>query len=294
MDEQKKDELHARLLAQSLPIDDLEQALPHLRRPFSAEAVRWKVQSTWPKGPEKKGAVIVAYIDARLVIERLNAVAAAFWTAKYSPTSKPDLMMCELTVFGTSRIDVGQSSKGLSKDLISDALKRAAVQFGVGVSVYALPQTAWTLEAAGGALKKVGGGEKASLALTPSGHASLKAGYVEWLEHTGKPHFGPPLDHGDVDWISDMPAEAPAETESEDDTETATAAPDALDDAMATDLRAQIEAAYQELRGVDRKVMLAGAFQAELKAAQGSHEGLRELLVRLQDLIADARVKVAA
>lgn len=289
MDEHQKDELHARLLAQLLPVDDLEQALPHLRRPFSAEAVRFKVQSTWPKGPEKKGAIIVPYIDARLVIERLNAVAAAFWSAKYSPTSKADLMMCELTVFGTSRIDVGQSPKGLSKDLISDALKRAGVQFGVGVSVYALPQTAWTLEAAGGALKKIGGGEKASLALTPAGHASLKASYQDWLVDTGEPHFGPVLDHGDVDWVSEMPAEAPGDSESEDDGETPTAVPEPVSDAAGVMLREEVEAAYVALRDASKTALLPAAFQAELTAAQGSHAGLRELLVRLQDLTASAK-----
>jgi hypothetical protein len=41
---------------------------------------------------------------------------------------------------GVTRTDVGESTEGLSKDLVSDALKRAAVPFGVGVSCYALPE----------------------------------------------------------------------------------------------------------------------------------------------------------
>jgi hypothetical protein len=54
-------------------------------------------------------------------------------------------MMCKLTVLGQTRCDVGWS-KGTGNDmdlksLYSDAFKRAAVKFGIGVSIYALPQT---------------------------------------------------------------------------------------------------------------------------------------------------------
>lgn len=296
MDDAKRDELRARLLEQTLPVDSLNAALPHLRRPFSAEAVRWKVQSTWPSGKgAKKGAVLVAYVDARLVVERLNAVVGGEWTADYKPTSKPDLMQCELTVLGVTRRDVGQSPKQLSKDLVSDALKRAAVQFGVAVSVYALPQSAWPLSRAGDGLKVIAAGtDRESLALTPSGHASLKVGYQEWLVSVGESHFGPVLDHGDVDWVSELPAEAPAEEEQDETAETPVAVPEALQDDEARDLRARVEQAYQELRVMDRRVLLPAAFQAELKAALGSHEQLRELLTRVQDLTADARAKAAA
>lgn len=295
MDEQKKDELHARLLAEKLPVDSLNAALLHLRRPFAADAVKWKVQSTWDS-PRGKGAVLVAYVDARVVIERLNAVVGGAWNQDYRPLSKDTMLACDLTVFGVKRPDVGESPKKLSKDLVSDALKRAAVQFGVGVSVYALPQASWALDKAGAALKEVGK-DKKSIVLTDEGHASLRQSYRDWLTRTGEKSFGPVLDHGDILWIDGMPG-APVEEEPEDDaetpTETPTVAPEPVSDTAGVQLRAEVEGAYLALREESKAALLPAAFQAELTAAQGSHEGLRELLTRLQDLTADARAKTAA
>jgi hypothetical protein len=289
MDDEKRQELWQQLEQASLPVSSLNAALPHLRRPFAGEAVKWKVQSTWPKGPDKQGAVLVAYMDARLVIERFNAVVGSEWTAKYLPTSKADIMMCELTVFGVPRIDVGEATnKGLSKDLISDALKRAAVHFGVGVSVYALPLVRWNLADAGAHLRKIGRDDKTSLALTDQGHAALRAGYMSWLESKGK-DFGPVLDHGDaIDSGMDVvPEGAP-----EEPVETPPAVPEPLTDDTATQLRADIEAAYVELRKLSKQRLLPAVFQAEMTAAQGSHEQLREMLVRIQDLTADEQGKL--
>jgi hypothetical protein len=285
MDDQRRTELWQQLEAASLPVSGLNAALPHLRRPFAAEAVKWKVQSVWPKGPDPQGAVIVAYMDARLVIERLNAVAGGEWTAKYSPTSKPEMMMCELTVFDVTRVDVGESPKKLSKDLISDALKRAAVHFGVGVSVYALPQVRWRLADSGGALRKTGQGDKVSLLLTDQGHASLRDGYVSWLAGKGR-DFGPPLDHGDA---ADSGMDAEPEAPAGDSVETGPAAPEPLTDEMATQLRADIEQAYLELRKISKTRLPAGEFQARLARALGSHELLRELLTEIQDLTSEQK-----
>jgi hypothetical protein len=288
VDDAKRDALRERLLEESLPVATLDEALPHLRRPFSAEAVKWKVQSTWPKNPPKKGAVIVAYIDARLVIERLNAVVGGSWTAAYHAVAANEkLLRCDLDVFGVTRRDVGESPKKMSKDLISDALKRAAVQFGVGVSVYALPQVSWSLDSAGAALKAWGEGERATLLLTPHGHASLREGYREWLLTTGEQHFGPALDHGDIVPADEAPPEAAA-LEAEEDAETPSAPVERLDDDEARDLRERIEQAYTAIPKARRSGMPPAAFQASLASAAGSHEELRELLTQLQDMAGEA------
>jgi len=183
-----------------LPVESLNEALPHLRRPFTPEAIRFKVQNVWKN---KQGCIIVAYIDARLVIERLNAVVAGGWTFEPQATQDGKHMIGNLTVLGVKRSDVGQSVKGFSKDLWSDALKRAAVPFGIGVSVYSLPEIIRTLDGEKNnrypAIEKRGSGEKETLALTPAGHATLRAGYKAWLEQTGIRMFGQPLDHGDVE-----------------------------------------------------------------------------------------------
>src|SRR5690606_7091142 len=58
-----------------LPVATLAEAIPHLRRPFTPEAIRFKVQSVFKKQDGTPFAcLIVPYIDARLASERLNRV----------------------------------------------------------------------------------------------------------------------------------------------------------------------------------------------------------------------------
>jgi hypothetical protein len=189
----------AALDRQRLPVLTLDEAIPHLRRPFTPEAIRFKVQSVFKQQDGTPfGCLIVAYIDARLAGERLNRVIPDGWSAKYEVILGTKLMWCRLTVDGVTREDVGESPKGLSKDLVSDALKRAAVHFGVGVSCYALPQIKLTMNEAHGRIEIRGKGDKRTIALTEHGHTKLREGYSKWLEEHGIPRFGPPLDHGDV------------------------------------------------------------------------------------------------
>jgi hypothetical protein len=183
-----------------LPVQTLAEAIPHLRRPFTPEAIRFKVQSVFKQQDGTPFAcLVVAYIDARLASERLNRVIPQRWQAHYQPVDgNPKLMWCALSVDGVVRRDVGESPKGMSKDLVSDALKRAAVHFGVGVSCYALPQIRLTMSDSHGRIEIRGKGEKRTIALTEHGMAKLRDGYAKWLEEHGVSRFGAPLDHGDV------------------------------------------------------------------------------------------------
>lgn len=189
----------AKLDSRRLPVETLAEAIPHLRRPFTPEAIRFKVQSVFKGSDGPSGCLIVAYIDARLASERLNRVIPGGWKAVYAPVDgNPKLLWCHLKVDDVTRTDVGESTKGMSKDLVSDALKRAAVHFGVGVSCYALPQITLWLRDSHGRIEVRGKGEKQTIVLTEHGHAKLREGYARWLEEHGIDRFGPPLDHGDV------------------------------------------------------------------------------------------------
>ncbi len=91
------------------------------------------MQSFWGNG-----GLVVAHIDARLVVERLNAVVGDRWSEKHRSLGD-GLMVCELTVNGQTHEDVGKGSgPEAAKAMYSDSLKRAAVKFGVGVSIYAM------------------------------------------------------------------------------------------------------------------------------------------------------------
>lgn len=169
----------------AFPVATYKDAASHLRRPFAPPAVKFKVQSTWDGG-----GMVVAYIDARLVVERLNLVCPHLWSDEYEVAGQS--LICHLTVDGITRRDIGSDYKG--KGLWSDALKRAAVKFGVGVSLYAIPQIK-NLRVDNGEFKV----SKGKTYLTDKGTESCKRIYSMWLDSLGIEAFGEPLDHGDSD-----------------------------------------------------------------------------------------------
>lgn len=263
----------------TLPVDSLREAAVYLRQPFTDAAVKWKVQATWPSGDPHSG-LVVPYIDARLVIERLNAVCPHLWFDQYEPVSGGRGLVCRLTVDGTTRIDVGSGYEG--KGLFSDAFKRAGVKFGIGVSLYALPKI--VLKKSDGFLEtkeiydKKSGGKKKTLALTDKGVERCMSGYRAWLRETGESAFGPALDHGDVfgsygdtiDKEDQQPAGAPTPEE-----------PAVLDDVKAKALIARAEDLQKTLPA---KVLPKAQFTRELAGASASHEDLEKLVVRLEGL----------
>lgn len=176
----------------ALPVDSYKDAAPLLRRPFTPAAVKFKVQATWPKG-NPTGGLIVAYIDARLAVERLNLVCPHLWSER-SYEAVPGGLLCSLTVDGLTRSDIGSDYVG--KGLYSDALKRAAVKFGVGVSLYAIPKMMLNK---GADMKEANSGKGPTLALTEAGERKCRTIYAKWLTDQGQKAFGEPLDHGDVE-----------------------------------------------------------------------------------------------
>lgn len=111
--------------------------------PFDPKDVKWKPQSV--KGNR---ALAMAFIDARLVMDRLDEVVGiAAWHDAYEIV--PDgSVVCQLSVrIGgdwLTKTDVGSPSEQPDggdrlKAAFSDALKRAAVKFGIGRYLYRLP-----------------------------------------------------------------------------------------------------------------------------------------------------------
>jgi len=204
------------------PVGSLEAALHLLRRPFTTDALHWKVQSSqnyW------KEALVVPYIDVRLVIERLNLVCGGEWhegdperqLLAFEKAPVGEGLLCRLTLFGNTRSDVGSGYAYNLKGLFSDAMKRAGVKFGIGVSLYAFPKTVLLVDDHG-LLEKfeysTKKGTKTTNRITPRGISHLRGVYSMWLEGPGLT-FGKPLDHGDQgESTGDAEAEAqPVEEE---------------------------------------------------------------------------------
>lgn len=112
--------------------------IERLSAPFPPEAIHWRAQ-TFSKNKDR--ALALAYIDARDVMDRLDSVMGpGGWATTYDETPK-GRVFCRLSL----RIDgewvmktdgAGATDVEGEKGAISDALKRAAVSWGIGRYLY--------------------------------------------------------------------------------------------------------------------------------------------------------------
>jgi hypothetical protein len=117
-----------------------------LAEPFDPADVDFRQQG---KALPNTNVQLLAYIDARTVQDRLDAVLGIeHWTYDWTPIgidSKGEIVSVKatLTIHGISKSDVGSASniEG-DKGAVSGGLKRAAVQWGIGRYLYDLP-TSW-------------------------------------------------------------------------------------------------------------------------------------------------------
>ena len=132
--------MSTRVSPQSARVEELTEALA---APFDSREVKFK-----PAVVSGNRALALAYVDARVIQDRLDDVlGVAGWQDEYE--SLPDgSVVCRLRLrLGDewiTKMDVGGPSEqpdegDRRKAAFSDALKRAAVKFGVGRYLYRLP-----------------------------------------------------------------------------------------------------------------------------------------------------------
>lgn len=132
--------------------DNLSAILEKLSAPFSPDEISFRVQSVKPgKNNKLPTAILVAYIDSRDVMNRLDEVFPLAWEDAYqkvelsTPTGFVQGWECTITVTlpdgrKISRKDVGEITDiEALKGGYSDALKRCAVKFGIARHLYELP-----------------------------------------------------------------------------------------------------------------------------------------------------------
>lgn len=111
-----------------------------LSAPFDPAAIHWRAQTVTKNGDK---ALALAYLDARDVMDRLDeACGPANWRDSYVETPKGrTLCTLEIRVDGEwiAKSDgAGDTDVEGEKGSISDALKRAAVKWGIGRYLYDL------------------------------------------------------------------------------------------------------------------------------------------------------------
>lgn len=108
-----------------------------LTEPFPAGEVQWRVEAL---SKDKRRAMVVPYVDARTVLDRLDEVLEpGGWQDTYEvleAKAASYAVRCRLMVLEIAKEDVGEGDS--LKAAFSDALKRAAVKFGIGRYLYRL------------------------------------------------------------------------------------------------------------------------------------------------------------
>jgi len=106
---------------------------------FPRDAISWRAQSVTKDGTK---AMALAYIDARDVMDRLDEVCGpAEWQDRYEFHGARTICYLSIRVNGewiTKADGAGDSDVEAEKGAISDALKRAAVKWGIGRYLYHL------------------------------------------------------------------------------------------------------------------------------------------------------------
>jgi hypothetical protein len=126
-----------------------QELFDELCRPFAAEEIDWRVGSV---NKEKTKGMALAYMDARAVMDRLDGVCGPDgWQCNYTPGVNGSIV-CNLGVRMPSgewiwKADgAGATDVEGEKGMLSDALKRAAVRWGVGRYLYEMKSPWVTLE----------------------------------------------------------------------------------------------------------------------------------------------------
>jgi hypothetical protein len=134
-----------------------------LSAPFSPDAVSWRVGST---NKDKTKGMALAYLDARDVMCRLDeACGPANWQDRYEFHGARTVCYLSIRVDGewiTKADGAGDSDVEAEKGAISDALKRAAVKWGVGRYLYDMASP-WVAIEAFGRSYKIAEGEHTKL-----------------------------------------------------------------------------------------------------------------------------------
>ncbi|MGC8967835.1 MAG: Rad52/Rad22 family DNA repair protein [Thermus sp.] len=127
----------------------MDEVWRKLAEPFPKGEVQWRIEAL---SRDKRRALVVPYVDARTVLDRLDKVVGPEgWHDAYEVLSDAERLVkdergerrerlcevkCRLTVLGVTKEDVGEGDS--LKAAFSDAIKRAAVKFGVGRYLYRL------------------------------------------------------------------------------------------------------------------------------------------------------------
>lgn len=129
---------------------NLKKIQRELKQPFSLSDLEWRVQSNGMSKEGKPWAMVLAYIDNRAIMNRLDeVVGVGAWRNEYIPlpNSVGEGALCGISIkidgeWVTKYDGSDNTAVESTKGGLSGAMKRAAVMWGVGRYLYDL-DTFW-------------------------------------------------------------------------------------------------------------------------------------------------------
>jgi len=124
---------------------EITEIMAQLSKEWDLSEIKYRPGASIMSSPDDIRVSALAYIDARMVMERLDEVVPGNWSFSWEVVPTPDnsvVVKGRLTVLGRVAEDVGQAAheEEAWKAAVSDALKRCAVHFGIGRFLYFLPR----------------------------------------------------------------------------------------------------------------------------------------------------------
>lgn len=119
--------------------------LLRLDEPFPAKDIEWRAQQVGISGNGKPYAMVLAYVTNRAIMARLDEVCGkACWRNEYAPAPAGGLM-CGISIkVGDEWITKWDGAENTQVEAVkggmSGAMKRAAVQWGIGRYLYNLEE----------------------------------------------------------------------------------------------------------------------------------------------------------
>ena len=128
---------------------DHSQIQAALRKPFAPEDLEWRLQQTFE---EKMRGIAVPYVTNRAIQNRLDEVVGPEnWYNDYKPwhgAGKKEAQLCGIAIYFEGRGFITKWDGAEDSDIepvkggLSDSMKRAAVQWGIGRVLYNM-DTVW-------------------------------------------------------------------------------------------------------------------------------------------------------
>jgi hypothetical protein len=124
---------------------DYTEVMKKLQAPFTPDEIEWRVGST---NKDKTKGLALAYVTNRAIQNRLDDVFGCFnWSNQFKEW-KGTSQICGISVYDEDKSQwvtkwdgADDSQTEAVKGGLSDSMKRAAYQWGIGRYLYNLPQT---------------------------------------------------------------------------------------------------------------------------------------------------------